>query len=125
MTPEHQRKTLADWHFPQFSTFWEKDGTLRHQYPNERTGPAFNYPEDLNSVALLESKLDALDHKHFTWMLFQVLNGFKHFSPDAYDYAREILEMDLTIALVSKVLRATAAQKCEAILRVIGKWEGK
>ena len=47
------RVMLANILFPDFPTYWSGD-CLRHRYPKGATGPAFNYPADLNAVAEVE-----------------------------------------------------------------------
>lgn len=56
LTDEEVRVRVANILFPQFPTYW--DGKeLRHRYPSGSTGPAFNYPADLNAMHEAEKTL--------------------------------------------------------------------
>lgn len=114
MTPESQRIAIAE------SLGWKWKETRRHHFGavepiREWTNPSGdnqgihpqipNYPEDLNACAEMEKTLD--------------IDPDNADSP-RYAYARALYNV---CADKTQPFRATAAQRCEAFLRVKGLWK--
>lgn len=49
MSDEERRIKTAELCFPEFPVF-KQGNELRHQYPENRTGPVYSYPTDLNAM---------------------------------------------------------------------------
>lgn len=73
-----------------------------------------DYPNDLNAVHEAESRLVGLERDKFISELCKVLG--------VIDAANPVNVTELAW-MISGWLFATAAQRCEALLRTIGKWE--
>lgn len=115
MTPEAQRIAIAEWcgWKPQKCvspidgktelTLWYSQG------PRVVTSASIpDYLGDLNAMHEAEEKLTGDDRRTFIFRLYDVLGGAGSrptWSADIFNYAH-----------------ATAAQRCEALLRTIGKW---
>lgn len=94
------RVAIATHLFPQYPVY-EESGQLRHQYPDGRSGPAFNYPEDLNAMELAEETLDK--------------QGLQ------YAYAGNLYHV--VVPKDVQPCRAKAWHRAEAFLRTVGKWK--
>lgn len=99
MTPEEQRIALAEW------AGWEelRDGRYKKDGIVERFIP--DYPNDLNAVHLLEKKLP---DGHTYWEFIGHLD--------------DIVKRDL-LPFIADRANATAAQRCEAILKTLNLWK--
>jgi ABC-type amino acid transport substrate-binding protein len=98
MTPEAQRIALAEWDGYHYinGQFW-----VNPKVPIPSTPP--DYLHDLNAVAELEGKLIGVKGNYGNTLLYeyQVILG----------------------SLCKAPIIATAAQRCEALLRTIGLWK--
>lgn len=70
-----------------------------------------DYPNDLNAMHEAEKVLTGRDSEEYALMLSRVCDGQR---PDAYKHWSDI---------AGGTTSATAAQRCEAFLRTIGKWD--
>jgi hypothetical protein len=79
--------------------------------------PTPNYPEDLNACAEFEGKLHALDHQKFCLFLHKHIMG----TMDNFD-----VNGTCNLECISRVVKATAAQRCEAFCRMQQpeRWQG-
>ena len=115
MTPEKQRIALAEWDGWKQAGGFTKDqcdyGWWNENYDYGCVfNPLPNYLEDLNAVHELEKKLDGrLEYIYYTIALPKVCGGDRD---GITNFQRHKL-----------YIHATATQRCEAILRTIGKWE--
>lgn len=100
MTKHEMRVAIATHLFPQYPVY-EENGQLRHRYPDGKSGPAFNYPEDLNAMAMAEDTLDPLHLK--------------------YPYAHNLYNVVTPKEI--QPFRAKAEHRAEAFLRTVGKWK--
>lgn len=103
MNKDQMRVAIATHLFPQFPVFWD-NGALRHQYPDGKSGPVFNYPEDLNAMHEAEKIFD---------------DNIKDASSLRYEYASNLYSV---VAEECQPCRATAEQRAEAFLRTVNKW---
>ena len=79
-----------------------------------------NYYSDLNAVAELEKGLTDEQRRKARWMLVQIKDdNFATWNPDEYEQL-DIWEMSLDD--IDACLLASPAQRCEALLRTLGKW---
>ena len=109
MTPEEQRIAIAeacgwglnyDWERPGIGEWWEKTG----EQPR-RSNDLPDYLNDLNAMHEAEKMLD--------------VNIESGGSP-RYEYSRQVYRI---VESRRQPFRSTAAQRAEAFLRTIGKWE--
>ena len=111
MTNEEIRIAMAEvdgLKFP-YGIQFSKDGRAWDLHAS----PAFcpNYPEDLNAVHKVEKKLSAREKGDYASRLFSICNV-----PGANTEQQERDGWFIHI-------HATAPQRCEAILRTLGKWK--
>jgi len=110
MSPERQRIAIAEHLFPQFPI--EKiDGVLRHRYPDGRTGPVFNYLNDLNAMHEAVGTLKRNQRLNLSQHLRNIVVR-------AMALNEPLFHEDITASCEN----ATAVQRAEAFLRTIGKW---
>ena len=93
----------------QVGTWWQtKDGALSHGIPD--------YTTDLNAVHRVEERLFIAESQWAKYG-YQLQETIRRYAVGVVPY----YERDL--ASIGKLAHATALQRCEAILRVMGKWE--
>lgn len=118
MTPEAQRTAIAEWcgwhlherhrglELPLNLQCWTND-------KEERFGNYLpDYLSDLNAVQVVLSNLSIEDGALYVLKLWQVVIGSDTDLMRGCIYEEDIF----------RVLTATASQRCEALLRTIGKW---
>lgn len=84
-------------------------GQLRHKYPDGRTGPAYNYLNDLNACHEFEKTLTGEEKVKYLYVLRDVVRGKSLTHPFGMESA-----FDCAFA--------TAAQRCEAFLKAKNLW---
>jgi hypothetical protein len=93
MTPERINSVIAEWHGRKHQPSVTNEEGYQYCGVND-------YYHDLNAIHEAVRKLNRLEREGFMWQLGIIVHD------EEWNY-----------------LNATAAQRCEALLRTIGKWE--
>lgn len=130
MTPESQRIALAEWggwkwRLPMQSKRSDRpnwlispDGKGCAVWPNGDLGGLMppDYLNDLNAVHELEERLDDRQREQYGDLLATRFCGFHYIDYEGWDGGEDPSGFFWMAHL-------TAAQRCEALLRTIGRWE--
>lgn len=103
MTPEEQRIALAEW------AGWKelRDGRYKKDGVVERFPP--DYLNDLNAVHEMEIKLGSSQCAAYRDILEQNNDSYSNMNGSCVDWS---------------LVHATAAQRCEALLKTLNLWKG-
>lgn len=108
MTPEAQRIAIAEACGWKFSPHWTLSGQDCYEHPSHDPKPVSqlpNYPNDLNAMHEAEMTLNWNEQESFQ------ADNYRDALTKECGHDRDIIHV------------ATAAQRAEAFLRTIGKWE--
>lgn len=131
MKTEKQRIAIAEW------CGWKRSQTTKEEFAESRihdiwvdpSGKRYihgitcppNYLNDLNAMHEAEKRLDAGQRRAFAHNLEVIVfyNGDTKNEPNNFSPEGDYHELDESFA----VYHATAAQRAEALLKTLGKWE--
>jgi hypothetical protein len=80
-----------------------------------------NYTVDLNAIHRIEKLLTPFQKRVFPHCLSAVVFGYEYVIPYEGQFVEGHFEMSESSTF--KVMHATAAQRAEAVLRTLGKWQ--
>lgn len=118
MTPEAQRVAIAEWcgWIWHGDASWPKSPNNYYWKSSDQNAISYqllpDYASDLNAIVSATRHLDEFEHIEFSKQLFHLLDGEYEFEsvPDNW-------------FVVFDNLHATAAQRCEALLKTLGLWK--
>lgn len=120
MTPEEQRIALAEWagwkYSPSANSSIKHEATMAWYRPGNSPWHLEQLPDylnDLNAVHELEKKLDYEMRYNYAEVLSSVVLD-----------RSELVWWDLASHETFDVSHATAAQRCEALLKTLNLWKG-